>query len=109
MSKIIGFTKVPNALARCGWALTHAEFRVLVFLMSLDPCHPSYDAISEGCDMSRSALWNAIKGLVEKGLLTYKKGAAKTHTANTYYVAADLESKIKALSEKKMKQSPKVF
>lgn len=109
MSKKSEFLKVPNELVRCGNILPASEHRVLLFLMSLNPCFPSYKGIADACDIHKDTVRVALRGLVDKGLISYKKGSNLTGKANTYYVAADLEGKIKALKDKKIQHRAKVF
>lgn len=55
-------------------ALTPSEFRVLVYLMCFDPCHPSHKNIANQTGLNYKTVNRALKSLNTKGLLFWTKG-----------------------------------
>ena len=78
------FVQVPNQIARCP-DLSPSEFRVLVALMSLKPCYPSYEDLARWTGLNRKTVGRVLKELKTKKVLKWKRGHSGGKN-NEYFV-----------------------
>lgn len=76
------FTKVPNEII---WneSFDVYEKAVLSYLLSLNPCHPSYSKIAKRCNISESKAKEVIKVLRSKNVVSCKVGYGRRHNEYT--------------------------
>ncbi len=108
MSQKKNFTQVPNKAIR-GKGLTVYERVVFSYIISFHPSYPSISNISSTLTISRDSVNEAIKGLVNKKMLTYKKGDFKSKKSNEYTMLPDNEWQIKEEEKEVKKTTAKVL
>jgi len=78
------FQQIPNEFLRNNLKLTNSALRVMLALVTYDPCHPDYKTLMLNTGLSRPSVAAAIKELKEAGYLLYKKGNSHRKQANQY-------------------------
>lgn len=76
------FTQIPNKVLMCP-SLTASEFRILLILMSLKPCYPSYADLSKRTGMTGRTINRTLQKLKNRGVISWVKG--NSHGKNNYY------------------------
>ena len=98
----MGFTQIPNRIIRSRELSSKAK-NILNIIFSYHPCFPSYTYLEEITGMSRPTISSAIKELVEKKIIEYQKGSAKSHMSNEYQILPENDWAISLEASKKIK------
>jgi predicted transcriptional regulator len=67
------FTQIQNSIVRCP-TLSNSEFRVLIVLMSIDPCYPSHLDIAKWTGLTKNTVNKTLQALKRKNIISWKKG-----------------------------------
>lgn len=95
--KIDGYTKVKNLLITSS-NLNNAEFRILVYLISISKkgfCYPSASTISENTGMTKRNVYRILSNLEKKEFILKENRTIGTgkKTSNRYLINEDAISK----------------
>lgn len=76
------FTQVPNWLIQNG-SLNASEWRLLIVLLSLNPCYPSHSNLATWTGLSLNTVNRVLRSLKSLGVLSWERG--HSHGKNNFY------------------------